>query len=128
MVEAEDPLDIGDIEVADGMHARAGRLTLDARLTDERAARLLAALPEDDQFVFRIKFFREQDGGWVIEDKFDLVRAQRRKGQGVIEVSRDTKPGTLTGIDSVFYQNVYPITTVVFGLYPIRDPWQTLPT
>ena len=28
-VEAEDPLDIGDIKIADGMHARAGRLALD---------------------------------------------------------------------------------------------------
>ena len=32
-VEAEDPLDIGDIEIADGMYARAGRLALDARMT-----------------------------------------------------------------------------------------------
>ena len=28
----------------------------------------------------------------------------------------------LTGIDSVFYQNAYPVTAVVYGLYPIRDP------
>jgi len=28
-VEAEDPLDVGDIKIADGMHARAGRLALD---------------------------------------------------------------------------------------------------
>jgi len=37
-------------------------------------------------------------------------------------VSRDTKAGVLTGIDSVFYQNAYPVTAVVYGLYPIRDP------
>ncbi|MEW8689151.1 MAG: hypothetical protein AB2556_25295 [Candidatus Thiodiazotropha sp.] len=35
-VEEEDPLDIGDIEVADGINARAGRLVLDACMTDER--------------------------------------------------------------------------------------------
>ncbi|MEW8688910.1 MAG: hypothetical protein AB2556_24085 [Candidatus Thiodiazotropha sp.] len=34
-VEDEDPLDISDIEVADGIHARAGRLALDARMADE---------------------------------------------------------------------------------------------
>ena len=32
-VEEDDPLDIGDIEIADGMHARAGRLALNARMT-----------------------------------------------------------------------------------------------
>ena len=32
------------------------------------------------------------------------------------------KPGALTGIDSVFYQNAYPVTAVVYGVYPIRDP------
>ena len=37
-------------------------------------------------------------------------------------MSRDTKAGVLTGIDSVFYQNAYPVTAVVYGLYPIRDP------
>ena len=30
-VEWEDPLDIGDVKIADGMHARVDRLALDAR-------------------------------------------------------------------------------------------------
>lgn len=121
-VETEDPLDIGDVVVADGIHARAGRLALDARMTDQRAARLLTALPEGE-FIMKIKFLRERnDGDWVIEDKFDPVRVERKKGQGVIEVSRETRPGALTGIDSVFYQNAYPVTAVVYGLYSIRDP------
>jgi len=62
-VEVEDPLDIGDIEIADGMHTRAGRLALDARLIDARAALLLAALPEDNEFILRIKFLREHAEG-----------------------------------------------------------------
>ena len=37
------------------------------------------------------------------------------------EVSRDTKSGVLTGIDSVFFQNAYPVTAVANGLYPVRD-------
>ena len=86
-VEREDPLDIADIEIADGIHARSG---------DARATQLLAALLEGN-FILRLKFLRE--------DKFDPVRTERKKGQGVIEISRDTKPGVLTGIDSVFYQN-----------------------
>ena len=59
---------------------------------------------------------------WVLEDKFDPVRADRKKGRGVVEVARNTSLGVLTGIDSVFYQNAYPVTAVVYGLYRVRDP------
>lgn len=44
------------------------------------------------------------------------------KDQGAIEFSRGTKAGVLTGIDKVFYQNAYPVTAVVYGLYTVRDP------
>ncbi|MEW8689200.1 MAG: hypothetical protein AB2556_25540, partial [Candidatus Thiodiazotropha sp.] len=121
-VEEEDLLDIGDIEVADSSHARAGRLALDARMADERAARLLDNLPEGG-FLLKLKFLREQqEGEWAVEDEFDPVRVERKKGQAIIEISRDTKPGVLTGIDRVFYQNAYPVSAVAYGLYPIRDP------
>ena len=122
-VEREDPLDVGDLDITEGIYARAGRLALDAGMADVRATQLLAALPGGTEFLLRIKFLREKaEDDWVLEDKFDPVLAERKKGQGVVEVSRDTKPGVLTGIDSVFYQNAYPITAVVYGLYPVRDP------
>ncbi|MEW8689008.1 MAG: hypothetical protein AB2556_24580 [Candidatus Thiodiazotropha sp.] len=57
-VEEEDPLDLGDIEVADGIHVRVGRLALDTRMTDERAARLLDSLPEG-RFILKLKLLRE---------------------------------------------------------------------
>ncbi|MEW8689139.1 MAG: hypothetical protein AB2556_25235 [Candidatus Thiodiazotropha sp.] len=117
-VEEEDPLDIGDIEVADGIHPRAGRLALDARMTDKRAARLLDILPEGE-FLLKLKFLREQQEG---EDKFDPVRVDRKKGQAIIEIPRDTKPVVLTRIDRAFYQNAYPVSAVAYGFYPIRDP------
>ena len=67
-VEEEDPLDIGDVEIADGMRARAGRLALDAQMADERAARLLDSLPEG-QFLLKLKFLREKaEDDWVLED------------------------------------------------------------
>ena len=120
--ETEDPLDIGDVEIADGMYVSVGRLALDARMSDVRAARLFTALPPS-QFILRIKFLRERaEGDWVVEDKFDPVRAERKKGQGIVEITRDTRPGTLTGIDQVFYQNAYPVTAAVHGLYLPRDP------
>ncbi|MEW8686681.1 MAG: hypothetical protein AB2556_12780, partial [Candidatus Thiodiazotropha sp.] len=116
-VEEEDPLDIGDIEVADGIHARAGQLALDAHITDERAARLLDNLPKGG-FLLKLKFLCEhQEGEWVVQDKFDPVRAERRRGQTIIEISQDRRPGVLTGIDKVFYQNAYPVSAVAYGLY-----------
>ena len=86
-MEKVDSLDIGDIEIADGMHARAGRLALYARMTDIRATQLLAALPEGN-FILRLKFLRENDDDLVLEDKFDPVRTEQKKGQGVIKISR----------------------------------------
>ena len=80
-VEREDPLGIGDIKIADGIHARAGRLALNARMTDVRATKLLSALPEGN-FILRLKFHRENDDDWVLEDKFDPVRTELKKGQG----------------------------------------------
>ena len=117
-MEEDDPLDIGDIEIADGMHSRAGRLAINARMTDVRATQLLA----DGNFILGLKFFREKDDDRVLEDKFDPIQTERKKGQGAIEISRDAKPGVLTGIDSVFYQNAYPVTAFAYGLYPNRDP------
>ena len=91
-------------------------------MADIRATQLLAALPGGMELLLRIKFLQEEaEDDWVLEDKFDPVRAEQKKGQGVVEVSRDIKPGVLTGIDSVFYQNAYPITAVIYGLYPVRE-------
>ena len=92
-------------------------------MADVRATQLLAALPGGMEFLLRIKFLWEKaEDDWVLEDKFDPVRADRKKGRGVAEVAWNTSPGVLTGIDSVFYQNAYPVTAVVYSLYPLRDP------
>ena len=58
--EGEDPLDTGDVKIADGMHATAGKLALDARMSDVRATRLLAALPGGKEFILKLKFLREK--------------------------------------------------------------------
>ena len=110
------PLDVGNVEIVDGVHARAGRLALNARMTDSRAVQLLTIIPEGE-FTLKLKFLRDQnDGDWVVEDKFNLLRTERKKGQVVVVVSWKTTEGLLTGIDRVYYQNAYPVTAVVYGL------------
>ena len=118
-VEENDPLDIGDIEIDESFYFHAGRVVLDAHMTDERAARLLACLLEG-AFLLRIKFLRA-DGGWV-EDKFDPVRSERNKGEVVIEISWDTRPGAIVGIDRVYYQNSYPRSYTAFTPSGSRTP------
>ena len=93
-------------------------MILDATMTDERAARLLAALPGDDAFIVKIKFLRWDNQEWIIKDKFDPVR----KDQRIVEISRNTRPGVLTGTDKVYYQNAYPVTAVIYGLYFYEEP------
>ncbi|MEW8688737.1 MAG: hypothetical protein AB2556_23215, partial [Candidatus Thiodiazotropha sp.] len=74
------------------------------------------------QFLIRIKFLHEvKEDEWVIEDKMTPVKTGREKGLENV-LSRDTKPGVLTGIDKPYYENCYPVTAVVYRIYPIRDP------
>ena len=99
-----------------------GQSELNARLTDERAAEICKGLPKGE-YMLKIKFLRENtEGQWVIEDKFDPIKTEKKKGQRIVEINQDTKPGTFVGIDKVFYQNAYPVTAAVYGIYPIRDP------
>ena len=117
------PLDISNVDITDGMLARAARPAQDACMSDERANQILAALPKGKRFILRIKFLREKaSGGWFVEDNFDPVREKAKKGQAIVEISRDTKPGALTGIDGVFYQNAYPYLAVAYGPNPLRNP------
>ena len=54
--------------------------------------------------------------------KTSLIQSglSERRARGSSSLGK--RPGVLTGIDSVFYQNAYPVTAVVYCLYPIRDP------
>ena len=111
-VIGEGPLDIGYVEIADGMHARAGRLALDARMADVRATQILAALPGVMEFLLRIKFLREKaEDDWILEDKFDPVQAERNKGRGSSRSLGTQALGVLTGIDSVFILAFFSIRT-----------------
>ena len=64
----------------------------------------------------------DEDDDWVVENKFEPVRTEIKNGQDIIEITKATRPGALTGIDKVYYQKLYPVAAVVYGLYPLRDP------
>ena len=59
---------------------------------------------------------------WVVEDGFAPLKEGRAHGGGVLEISRRTNPGALEGVDRLYFQNAYPVSEVVYGLYHIRDP------
>jgi len=67
----------------------------------------------------------QKHSDWTVEDKFDPVRTEQKKGQTVVTITKDTKPGLLTGIDGIYYKNAYPVTGVVYGLYPIEEAHPT---
>ena len=101
----------------------------DETMTDERAKTILSTIPSG-QFLMKIKFIREQNkstpdieyeanGNWVIEDKFDPIKNKLNK---IVTISKTTKPGLLIGVEGPYYKNAYPVTAVVYGLYPVRTP------
>ena len=61
----------------------------------------------------------------VIEEKVDPIREEARRGQGIVTKTSGARPGVLTGINHVDrYKDCYPLTAVVYWLYPIREPDQ----
>ena len=90
---------------------------VDATMNDERAEAMLSHLG-NKQYFFRVKFIiRAESGNWIIRDKFEPIRS----GKKVITLSRDSKPGLLTGIDKPYYERAYAETAVVYGLYPLNQ-------
>ena len=84
------------------VQGESGNDVLDTHMTDRRAARLLERIPEGD-FNVRIKFLRRRDGDWFKEGKMVPIREEARRGQGVVTITRRTRPRVLTGIDRVYY-------------------------
>ena len=109
-IEEDDPLQLGDLVLLSEHEIRGGRLIQNSQMDDERAALFLQSLPEGVEYFLRIKFIWERDeGDWVVEDKIEPVRVERRKGQRAVEISPETRPGALTGINKPYYENAYPL-------------------
>ena len=93
-----------------------------AEISLGRATEVLTKLP-GGEFLVKVKFLREQAPGvWVYEDGFAPLRQGRTRGGEVLEVTPETRPGALEGIDRLYYVNAYPVSAVVYGLYHIREP------
>ena len=120
--ETPDPYELGDVAVDDNISIRGGNIVYDYTLTAKRATEILEKL-SDGEFLVKVKFLREQAPGvWVYEDGFAPLKQGRTQGGHVLEVTPETQPGTLEGIDRLYYANAYPVSAVVYGLYPIREP------
>ena len=120
--ETPDPYELGDVAVDDNISIRGGNIVYDYTLTAKRATELLENL-SDGEFLVKVKYLREQAPGvWVYEDGFAPLKQGRTRGGHVLEVTPETQPGALEGIDRLYYANAYPVSAVVYGLYPIREP------
>ena len=114
--------EVPDDLVVDGENGVvAGIFIQDYTLTPPRAAELLQKIR--GEFILKIKFIREHNPDiWVVEDAFAPLKQVR--GGGILTISTVTAPGALVGIDGLYYKNAYPVSAVVYGLYPIREPDQ----
>ena len=119
--ETPDPYELGDVAVDDNISIRGGNIVSDYTLTAERATEVLETL--EGEYLVKVKFLRERAPGvWVYEDGFAPLNQGRTRGGNVLEVTPETQPGALEGIDQLYYANAYPVSAVVYGLYPIREP------
>ena len=114
--------DFKDLDFWLRLELQGGKYTITSVMDDDWASHLLQSLPEIDNFLLRIKFLRENEGGWFVEDKYDPIRLEREKGSKHIEISRETKAGVLKGIDKVYYNNAYPVSAVIYDLYKLSEP------
>ena len=118
--ETPDPDDLGAITVTDAIRIQSD-IVSNYTLTPERASEVLKKI--EGEYLVKVKFLREQAPAvWVYEDGFAPLRQGRTRGGNTLEVTPETQPGALEGIDRLYYPNAYPVSAVVYGLYPIREP------
>ena len=96
--ETPDPYELGDVVVNSSIRVVAGNVVQDNTIDAGRAAEILGGL--EGAYLLKIKLVKEQEEGvFVVEDAFQPLRAGRTRGQAVIEITAQTNPGVLKGID-----------------------------
>jgi hypothetical protein len=91
-------------------------------MDDSRALNTLSMIG-NDSYLMRIKYITvnkaEEDrtsNNYVIRDYLNPIR----KDNKTVIIDKYTSPGTLTGIDSHYYERDYPVTVTIYGLYKIN--------
>ena len=105
----------------------------EAGMTKERAKKILDAI-DDNRFLIRVKFIREDKGNFKIVDKYEPIRESKKAGKKFVPggpnivLTKKTKPGFWVGIDEKFLvrevskeSDIDDLTAnaVVYGLYKI---------
>ena len=108
----------------------------EAGMTKERAKKILDAI-DDNRFLIRVKFIREDKGNFKIVDKYEPIRESKKAGKKFVPggpnivLTKKTKPGFWVGIDEKFLVRKVLIESdiddlmanaVIYGLYKIREP------
>ena len=91
----------------------------DASMTEERAEEIIDKLPDGD-FRLQLTFIKHDGNRWVIEKGRNPIRASNRKYLFIL--NKDTRPGALVGIDSLYYDEAYPVTVVIYEGYKLKEP------
>ena len=91
----------------------------DASMTEERAEDIINRLPEGD-FRLQLAFIKYDGRQWIVEEGRNPIRASNRKDLFIL--NKNTRPGALVGIDSLYYDEAYPVTVVIYLGYKIKEP------
>ena len=104
-------------------------------MTKEHAKKILDAI-DDNRFLIRVKFIREDKGNFKIVDKYEPIRESKKAGKKFVPggpnviLTKKTKPGFWVGIDGKFLiREVVNVlksdieelmaNAVIYGLYRI---------
>ena len=91
----------------------------DASMTIESAEDIINRLPDGD-FRLELIFIKQKDDKWFVEHGKDPIKASNKKNLFIL--NKNTAPGALVGIDSLFYDASYPVTVVIYAGYKIKVP------
>ena len=83
--------EFSDLDYWRGLELRGGKYILNNMMDDERAGQLIRSLPEESSYLLRIKFLRQNEDGWFVEDKYDAIKLEKKKGQKALEIPNKTK-------------------------------------
>ncbi|KAK3581198.1 hypothetical protein CHS0354_024734 [Potamilus streckersoni] len=86
-------------------------------MNDKRGREIIDYL-DARKYIILVKFIINiEDDIWIIRDKRESIQ---KSGNNII-LGANSKPGILTGIDKPYYERSYPVTAVVYALYPLHD-------